>query len=197
MTLRANDYLVKQNQVFTVPIYLDHPTKLNDMNWTMHYDTNVVRIEPPQVTQGKLPLKLFSPNAKEAGLIRMGFANQDNPIEQGGILAYVTFKATGAPGSKTPLTFGVTKVDDPAGKQLDIRLVHGSVEIVKDHHDLVKGCCFGNSEMGIEDARCALEMSVKLRPEWLNMDMDGGGSVTSRDAAIILKMVLDRVRTGQ
>ena len=71
-----------------------------------------------------------------------------------------------------------------------------NVEIVQDHHEIPKGCCFGNTKLGIEDARCALQMSVGNRPETLNMDMDNDKKVTSRDAAIIIQMVLDQVRTG-
>ena len=197
MTLTANDYRVQKDQVVVVPIYLTHPTDVKNMNWTLHYDSKIATLVAPTVVQGNLPLALFEANPRETDLVRMGFTQSSDMIKKDGTVALLRFKAIGAPGTRTPLTLAVTKVNDAQGKALPIKLIHGSIEIVEDHKQIPKGCCYGNTKLGIEDARCALQMSVGNRPVSLNMDMDNDGQVTSRDAAIILQMVLDQTRTGQ
>jgi cathepsin L len=196
MILLVNDYKVQQNQEVVAPIYLIHPTKVKNMNWTLRYDSNVAVLVEPKVVQGNLPLTLFEANPRENDLVRMGFA-QTEPITADGTVAVLRFKAVGTPGSKTPLTLDVTKVNDHEGVALPIKLIYGSIEIVKDSKNIPHGSCTGCEKLGIEDARCALQMSVGNRTVSLNMDMDNDGEVTSRDAAIILQKVLDQTRTGQ
>ena len=195
MTLLANDYKVKQNQEVVVPIHLLHPTKVNNMDWTLQYNQSIVTLVEPKVVQGNLPLRLFEANPREVPLVRMGFAQQ-HPIEKDGTVSALRFRAIGAPGSITPLTLAVQKVNDPSHTPLPIRLVHGSIEIVKDHNEIPKGSCYGREYLGIEDARCALQMSVKNRDESLQMDMDNDNRVTSLDAAIIIQRVTNDTLAG-
>jgi hypothetical protein len=115
-------------------------------------------------------LTLFEANPRDFELVRMGFA-QNDPIEKDGTVALIRFKAVGAPGTKTALTLEVSKVNDAQGNVLPIKLVHGSIVIVDDHKKIPKGCCYGNTRLGIEYARCALQMSVGNRVVSLNMDM--------------------------
>lgn len=195
MTLLANHYRVRSGEEVLAPIYLLNPTNVKNMNWTLAYQPGVAGLDQ-RVTQGNLPLTLFEVNPREAGLVRMGFA-QTTPIDKtNGTVAVLRFRAAGAPGTRTPLTLAVSKINDPAGKELPIKLMHGSIEIVKDHIQIPKGSCTGREVLGIEDARCALQMSVGNRPKAANMDVDNDGDVTSRDAAIIIQRVLEQVRTG-
>jgi hypothetical protein len=58
--------------------------------------------------------------------------------------------------------------------------------------DLSRADCDGDSALSEVDALCALDMSVQLKPVSLGMDVDGNGSVDSRDAAIILQHVVGK-----
>jgi hypothetical protein len=91
------------------------------------------------------------------------------------------------------LTLAVTTVNQPSGGVPRIGLRHGSLTIAKpgtgpeDIKPGDGGCTPADGLLTVDDALCALEMSVKLKPVNLNMDMDGSGDVTSRDATIILQ----------
>ncbi len=196
MTLLANDYQVARNMDVYVPLHLLNPTNVKNMDFALHYDDNVVKLIEPTVVEGNLPLLGFRANPGRPGTVLLAFA-QNEPITTTGQLARLHFQAVGTPGSRTPLSLTVTRVDDPAGRPLPIKLVDGSIEIVKDKTKIPKGSCCGLDKLVLEDALCALEMSVKLRQENLNMDMDNSGHVDSRDAAIIIQMVTDQARTGQ
>ena len=116
----------------------------------------------------------------------------------GGQLTRLHYHAVGAPGSRTPLTLEVKGARDLQGQNLPVRLVHGSIEVLKDDDtDRVRGSCCGLDRLVLEDVYCALEMSVELRPVDLIMDMDGVNGVNARDAAIIIQRLSAAARTGQ
>lgn len=54
------------------------------------------------------------------------------------------------------------------------------------------GDCDNDGKLTELDALCALEMSVSLRASMAQMDLDGDGIVTSRDAVLLLQRVLNR-----
>jgi hypothetical protein len=72
---------------------------------------------------------LFTGNANEAGIIRLGFA-ATRGISGTGTIAYLPFRAVGQPGSRAPLRLTVTTANDPQGAQLAIDCVDGEVLIV-------------------------------------------------------------------
>jgi hypothetical protein len=129
-------------------------------------------------------------------LILTGFT-VGKPLRNDGTVAVLKFKAVGAPGSKTPLTLTVDKIANDAREKVPVKVIDGSIEIVKDTKELVKGSCYGNAKLGIEDVRCALAMYVGKKAESENMDMDGDRRVTPTDASMILQLVLDRTRRGE
>ncbi len=56
-----------------------------------------------------------------------------------------------------------------------------------------KGDCDGDGRITEVDALCALEMSTRMRPTDLIVDMDNSGDVTSRDAVIILQIAIGKI----
>jgi hypothetical protein len=54
------------------------------------------------------------------------------------------------------------------------------------------GDCDNDARLSELDALCALEMSVSLRASMAQMDLDGDGIVTSRDAVLLLQRALNR-----
>jgi hypothetical protein len=54
------------------------------------------------------------------------------------------------------------------------------------------GDCDGDGRVTTLDARCAMEMSVQLRPPLLALDMDNSKDVTSRDAVVILQRAIGK-----
>ena len=196
MTLAMNDYKVKQGQEVFAPVFLQNPTNVNNMDWVVNYDSKIAQLVEPSVLEGNIPMLAFRANPAQLNRILLGFA-EHKPINTGGQLARLRFKAIGAPGTRTPLTLEVKTISDPQLRHLPIKLIHGSIEIVKDDLARLKGSCCGQPKLVIEDAICALEMSVELRPVDLIMDMDNNGLVNSDDAAIIARQVMSATLTGQ
>jgi len=115
--------------------------------------------------------------------VRAAFAGLQ--IAQGdGTVCEIRFRATGEPGSSTELILACPQINNLAGQKLPIQLINGSINIVPEK---LRGDCTGEGELDFWDAICALEMSVKKRPEDLIMDMDSSGRVDSRDAVLILQ----------
>jgi hypothetical protein len=112
-----------------------------------------------------------------------------------GTVANLQFRAVGPVGSRTPLTLAVTTINQPSGTVPRIGLINGSITIVNED-GVVPGDCNDDGTLLVVDALCALEMSVKLIPVKLNMDMDKSGDVTSRDATLIVQQI-DRQRLAR
>ena len=93
------------------------------------------------------------------------------------------------------MTLAVTTINQPSGGVPRIGLRHGSITIAKvgpGPGDIKRGdggCGPADDRLTADDALCALEMSVKLKPVNLVMDMDNSGDVTSRDATLILQAI--------
>lgn len=198
MILLALDYKVRQGQEITVPIYLINAQDVANMDWTLGYNSSIAVLGNPTVVQGNLPFQIWDANPKELNRVTMGFAaKKDLAINTDGTCAVLRFKAVGPPGSRTPLDLSVLRVVNPERQPLPIKIVDGSIEIVRDEKHIPKGSCYGRERLEVEDARCALAMSVGNRPKTMNMDMQPDGDVTSTDAAIILDIVATQARTGQ
>lgn len=185
MSLLAENRKVLAGDTVLVPVWLVNGVDVANINFTVGYDGKVAR---PEVDPGKgnlLGAALFSANAKEVGLIRLGFA-QSKGLSGTGTVAYLPFRTVGKPGDRTPLHLEVQIINNPGGTALTIARIDGSITLVGPD-GLLPGDCDGDGALTTIDAKCALDMSVKLIPEKMNMDMDGDGQVTSRDATIILQ----------
>ena len=94
-----------------------------------------------------------------------------------------------APEPLAPET--VAERADSVGTDRDAETVAPEEEVAEaaalEEEDRASGDCNGDGVLNAFDADCALEMSVRLRPESPEMDMDGSGTVTSRDARILLQ----------
>jgi cathepsin L len=196
MILWMADYVVKQGQTVVAPVYLSHPKDVKSLGWTLDFNTAVATLGNPQVINGNVPKSYFDANPnKKPGFIRFGLT-QNEPINNDVTVAVVRFRATGAPGTKTPLYLIAEEVKDKAGNSLPIKCVHGMIEIIKEEKDLPKGSCYGRDRLGIEDVYCALAMYVENRPAEMKMDMNNDGKITPRDAEMILEIVLTQSLTG-
>jgi len=194
MSLVAKDYKVAAGETVQVPIYLENGDNVANVNFTVTYNTDVARIEGMATPGNMLGASLFRGNAAEGGLFRGAFAGTTG-VSGTGTVAYITFKAVGPLGSRTPLTLAVTTINQPSGGVPRIGLRHGSITIAKvgpGPGDIKRGdggCGPADDRLTADDALCALEMSVKLKPVNLVMDMDNSGDVTSRDATLILQAI--------
>ncbi|MGE3842639.1 MAG: cohesin domain-containing protein [Vicinamibacterales bacterium] len=186
-TLLAERRTVETGHAVTVPARLLLPAGVANVNFEVAYDSSVVRVE--RVARGSLlgATTLLEQNAQEAGRIRIGFAGESG-LTASGIVANLGLRAVGRPGSRTPLTLKVTEINDAAGANLPVDLVHGEV-IIAGPGGRVPGDCDGDSEMTAADALCALKMSVGLIPVDLVLDANNDRQVTSGDARTILQRI--------
>ena len=197
ITLMMNDYRVRQGTDVYAPVHLLNPVDVKNMDWQVNFDPAVAQLVEPSVLTGTVPLFQFKANPFEARHVLLGFA-EDTPINKGGQLARIHFKAVGAPGSRTPLGLELKTARDPKRQPLPVRLVPGSIEVVSDAvTGRLQGSCCGLDRLVLEDALCALEMSVRLRPTDMIMNMNDDDKVDSTDAAIIVDRVMAAVRTGR
>ncbi len=185
MTLLAENRTVLAGDLVVVPVWLINGADVANINFTVGYDGNIAKPEGEPEKGNLLGDALFSANPNEAGLIRLGFA-QTKGLSGTGTVATLQFRAVGKPGDRTPLHLGVSTINNPGGAVLPIAKIDGSITIVGPD-GLVPCDCDGDGIVTTADAKCALDMSVKLIPERTNMDVDGDGQVTSRDATIILQ----------
>jgi hypothetical protein len=197
--IQADRYVVDPNQLIWVPIRLLRPAGVANMNYTVAYDASVVRVEgeprPGNLIAGRA---VFSGNASERGLIRLGFASTTG-FDRDGTVAEIPFRAVGRAGTRTALDIEVQMVQDASGNTLPIERIDGSIEIRGsglppntrvDPDDPSQYDCDGRVGLTVADAQCALDMSVGLRPTNLRVDIDRDGQVTSADARLILQAVL-------
>jgi hypothetical protein len=186
-TLLAERRVVEATRTVNVPVRLLNPDGVANINFEIAYDPAVVAIK--SVNRGSLlgGNLLFEANPSQPGRIRIGFAGQTG-LSASGIVANLTFQAVGKAGDRTPLTLKVTDIDDPAGKDLPINLVHGEI-IISGPGGRVPGDCDGDGLITAADALCALKMSVGLRPVNMVMDVNGDQQVTSGDARLILQRI--------
>jgi hypothetical protein len=213
MAIQAAQRRVIAGDFTTVPVWLIQADGVANLNVQVGYNAAVAKVEGAVVKGNLLENALFTPNSNEEGLIRAGFA-QTSGISGTGTLMNVPFRATGNPGDRTPLEITVTTINDAGGTTLTIQWIPGEILIVNPDGSvpgsgtggsgggppggpgaapgIAPGDCDGDGQVTESDALCALEMSVKLRPERPLLDVDKIDGVTSRDAVIILMQAVGK-----
>jgi len=182
MTLQAGQRRVVEGGLVNVPVWLINGKDVANTNFTMDYDGGVAVPEGDLIKGSLLDRALFEFKTAEANLIRIGFA-QTAGINGTGTVTYVPFRAVGKVGDRTELHLEVTTINNPGGTVLTIDRIDGAIQI----GGLVPGDCDNDGALTELDAACALQISVRLRPVILALDMDNSGEVTSRDATLILQ----------
>lgn len=190
MTLQGGQRNVVAGQNVWVPFWMIKGTDVANINFEVRYDTAVVSAIRGVNRGSFLENALGQMNTEEPGIVYIGFA-QTRGASGTGTIAYVNFLAVGQPGDTTELTITVTKLDDPSGAGLSIDRIHGRVQIV-DENGVLPGDCQGDGRLTEADALCALQMSVKLIPAGMTLDLDKDNSVTSRDSTIILQRAVGK-----
>jgi hypothetical protein len=190
MLLQAEKRQVRAGDTVLLPVSLINGADVANMNFTVSYDPGVAVSAGPIVRGNLLGSALFEQNPTERGLMRVGYA-QSGGITGTGPVAAIPFKAVGRPGEKTSVRLEVTTINNSAGARLPIAKIDGEILIVGAAGELPLDCD-GDAAITAADARCALQMSVNLRPANLVMDADADGQVTSNDARLILRKVVGR-----
>lgn len=185
MTLLAEKRKVKAGDLVTVPVWLLQGADLASLNFTITYDPKVAVPEGDLIRGNLLGDSLFSANPKESGIIRLGVAGSAG-MNGSGTVAYLPFRAVGPPGAFTALHLEVTTVVNSKQAKLPIATVDGALQIIGQEGPL-KGDCNGDGVVDARDAQCALDMSTRLIPEDLNLDMNSDGKVDAVDATLILQ----------
>ena len=185
MTLIAEERNVRPKELVVIAVWLRKSTDLASLNFDVKYDAAVAVPEGKLVKGNMLAGALFSGNPKERGIVHIGVAGNVG-LKGDGIVAFLPFRAVGPPGSFTPLELMVTTSANNKQGNLDVATINGSIRIMAPG-DHVKGDCNGDGILDARDAQCALDMSTKLIPEDLNLDMDNSNSVTAVDATLILQ----------
>lgn len=187
MTLQAGQRRVRAGELVLVPVWLINGVNVANINFNVAYDGAVAVPEGSVLSGDLLDDTLFESNIGELGLIRIGFARSTG-LNGTGVVAQIPFRAVGQPGDRTELRLEVTTINDPSGAVLTIDRIYGSIEIIGPDDTEPGDECVPDGVLDEQDAICALQMSVRLRPEDLAFDMDGSGDVTSRDATVILQL---------
>jgi hypothetical protein len=191
MILQAARRRVAAGQLVTVPIWLVRSTDVANLNAEVAYDAGVVAVEGAVQKGNLLSNSLFSANPNRGGQVLFGFAGTTG-VSGTGTVAYLSFRAVGSPGSRTPLTLAVTTINRPGGAVPPISLINGEIEIVGPGSEQLAGDCDGDGRTTELDALCALQMSVQLIPVKMNLDVDASGDVTSRDSVLLLGRALGK-----
>lgn len=190
MAIQAAQRRVGVGELVNVPVWLIKGNNVANINYELTYNANVARPEGTIRKGYLLDNAFFSANLNTSGIIRIGFA-QATGISGTGPVTYIPFRAVGKAGDRTPLSLAVTTINNPSGATLAIDRIPGEIVIV-GADGLTPGDCEGTGKaLSGLDVMCALEMSVKLIPVRLVMDMDNSRDVTSRDAAIIAQTILE------
>ena len=184
MTLQIGTRRVVQGQTVTIPVWLLRSSGVANMNFNIRYDSGVALAVEGGGAGNLTGRALFEVNPREAGLARLGFA-QNTDLSGDGTVAQMPFRAVGAPGTRTPLTLEVTTVAGAAGGAPAVALIHGEILVVGPD-GLIPGDADGDGQITARDAAEALKMSVGLIPVKMVCDVDGDGQVTSTDARLIL-----------
>lgn len=190
MTIQAGTRKARPDEVVTVPVWLLRGAGVASLNVNLRYDPNVVTVSG-NVTKGNLLAStMFEANAREVGLVRLGFA-QSRDLAGTGTIAQVPFKAVGKPGDKTRLRIEVTSIASAAGAKPKVEVIDGDVVIVGEN-GVLPGDTDGSGTIAAVDAMNALKMSVGNLAVNLAADMDKDGQVTARDATLILLAVVGK-----
>jgi len=181
-SLVAEERTISPGGKTTVPIRLDKADRLGSLNFSLRYDSSVLKVN--KADSGDLAGgTLFQANIRDAGIIRFGIVAQGTAgITGDGPVAHVEFTALGARGAQSQLSLGDLLATDTAGAKLGVTLRAGRISIATK----LKGDYDGDGKIAAKDALAALKISVGELPEDLNLDMDGDGKVTAEDARRIL-----------
>ncbi len=95
MTIQAGSRKARPDEVVTVPVWLLHAAGVASLNVSLSYDPKVVAVSGNVVKGNLLGSTMFEANAREAGLVRLGFA-QSRDLSGTGTLAQISFKAVDA-----------------------------------------------------------------------------------------------------
>jgi len=190
MTLQIGKRRVRAGESVTVPVWLLRGQDVANMNVSISYDPQVAGPAGPVVKGSLIEKSLFEGNAKEPGVVRVGFAGTAG-ISGTGTLAQIPFKANGQPGDNTALRPAVTTINSAAGAKVAIATLDGEIQIVGADGE-VPGDADGDGALSAGDALAALRMSVKAIPVRLAVDLDKDGQVTSNDARLILQRVVGK-----
>jgi hypothetical protein len=189
MTLQGGQRNVRVGQEVYIPVYMINGANVANINYELTYNTAVAAAQRDVKRGSFFASSLGQANTEQPGIVRVG--NAQTGGENGtGSVSWIRFRATGRPGERTDLKLAVSTINDPAGATLRIDRIDGLIQIV-DENGLLPGDCptAANGRLDLDDALCALQMSVQLIPISLTMDMDKDGNVTSRDSTIIQQRV--------
>lgn len=190
MTIQGGQRNVVAGDTVWVPFWMIRGDNVANINFEVRYDSQVVTAIRGVSRGSFLGAALGQANTEESGIVYIGYA-QTSGTSGTGTIAYVNFQAVGVPGDVTELAITVTTLNDPDGSVLSIDRINGLVRIV-DENGLVPGDCQGDGRLNEADALCALQMSVRLVPPRLTLDLDNDSAVTSRDSTIILQRAVGR-----
>lgn len=184
MTLQAGKRRVQAGETVTIPVYLLKAHDVANLNVTVSYDPAVAKTTGAFSKGNMLDKALFELNPKDAGIVRIGFA-QNADLNGDGTIANVTFTATGPAGASTPLRLNVTTSSSVGGTKAAIATIDGEI-VVTGPGGIIPGDSDRDGVLTARDAANALKMSVNLIPVDMSCDMDGDRQVTSTDARLIL-----------
>ena len=186
-TVKADTVRTKSGATVEVPVRLLIGSDIASMNVVVHYnDETVTALSKPD--QGgifqPLSIVLIESNNDRPAVLRFGHATTER-LSGSGVLATLSFRAIGQPGTRSLLKVEVPTITDSAGRTVDVITIDGEIIIESDSPPPL-----GNTNTSgvptVEDARNALRMSVRLIPEDLRLDVDSDGGVTANDARILL-----------
>ena len=158
---------------------------MGDLNLTIAYPTGLVRLADS--TGGKLSATtLFDLNSRPTGTVRVGLADQKG-IAGEFALCRLDFELIGKPGDVAVLDGEVTSAHRTDDTPVKFNVIDGQIRILAD---ATQGDFNGDGEITSLDALAALRMSIGKLPEQLILDVDASGSVTAKDARLIMGMAV-------
>ena len=196
MTTQVGQRNVRAGQEVFVPVWMINGADVANINYEISYNAQVVSAVRDVKRGSFFASALQQANTEQPGVVRIG-ASQTGAEAGTGSLAWIAFRAVGRPGDRTDLKITVSTINNPGGTALRIDRIDGLIQIVDDN-GLLPGDCptAANGRLDLDDALCALQMSVQLLPQSRTMDLDNDGNVTSRDATIIQQRVAAQLAAG-
>jgi hypothetical protein len=190
MTLQAEKRQVRPGERVVIPVWLYGAQGIANLNFNVLYDARVAAAGGSIAKGNMLGNSLFEANPGESGVIRVGFA-QNNDLSGTGIIAEIPFTAAGQPGDRTALRLVITATGSAGGGKPAVKAVDGEILILAQGTG-IRGDSDGDGQLTARDAGNALKMSVRLIPVNMNLDMDNDGQVTSSDARMILQKAVGK-----
>lgn len=138
MALEAPRRLALPDSVLLIPISLQKAANIANLNFDLEYDPAVIKVEGKPGKGNLLDNALFSANPATAGLLHTGFA-QTSGLSGNGTVLNISFRITGKPGDKSPLSLRVTTINDPSGAVLNIAQISGEIEVTNSDGTLPGG----------------------------------------------------------